>query len=76
MATIKFKHIMDKDYREAHLDSVFIEALGLSEGCSCEAEEFDIDLLKLIKKNPHFLKSITDEYKYKVLEAHDYTVKS
>lgn len=76
MATIKVKHIMDMDYIEAPLDAVFIEALTLSEGCSCEAEEFDSDLLNLIKKNPTFLNSITDEYKYKVLEAHDYTIKS
>lgn len=75
MTIIKFKHIMDDDYREDSLDVAFIEALSLSDGCSCEAEELDTDLLNLIKKNPIFLNSISDEFKYATLKTHDYKVK-
>ena len=71
---IKIKHVMDENFKEVTLDSAFLEALALSEGCSCEAEKRDNNLLELLNKHPEFINNIKEEYKYSVLKAYDFAI--
>lgn len=73
---MKIKHIMDEKSVEMTLNEAFLEALSLAEGCSCEVEEHDNELLELLKKNPGFIDNIKDSYKYDVLTAYGYEVKA
>lgn len=73
---MKIKHIMDDKTVEMTLNEAFLEALSIAEGCTCEAEEKDNNLLELLKKNPGFIDNIKDEYKYHVLTAYGYEVKA
>lgn len=74
MLFVKVKHICDNEYRTMKLNDVFVEALELSEGQSCDAEIFDSKLLDLIKLNPSFINHIDDSYKLEIIKAYDYEV--
>lgn len=72
MKVIRLKHDMDKEHRVVNLDDAFKEALSLSEGCSCEQEEFESELLKFLNKYDDFTNKIKDDYKEDVLKSWDY----
>lgn len=72
MKIVRLKHDMDKKHRIVNLDDAFKEALSLSEGCSCEQEELEYELLNFLNKYDEFTSKIKDDYKEDVLKSWDY----
>ena len=68
MKKIRLTHSMDSEYRVVSLDEAFKEVLSLSNGCSCEREEFEEELLSFSSLIPQ----IKDSCKENILKVWDY----
>lgn len=72
MKLIRLKHSMDNEYRVLSLNEAFMEALSLSEGCSCEQEVFETELRNFLNNHMEFLDKIKDDYKEDVIKGWEY----
>ena len=72
MKLVRLKHCMDAKHRVVSLDDAFKEALSLSNGCSCEKEEFETELLSFLNKHEDLIHQIKDSYKENILKSWDY----
>lgn len=74
MRRFKLIHETDREASVRTLDEAFLEALALADGCACEAEEFDHQLLQMIQDQPNWVDAFKDDYKLDIIQAYGFTI--
>ena len=74
MRRFKLIHETDREASVRTLDEAFLEALALADGCACEADIFDYQLLQMIQDQPNWIDAFKDDYKLEIIEAYGFTI--
>ena len=74
MRQFKLMHETENQPIVRTLDDAFLEALALAENGSCEAAEFDTQMLQMIQAEPNWLDAFKDDYKLDLIQAYGFEI--
>ena len=74
MRRFKLMHETENQAIVRTLDEAFLEALALADNGSCEAAEFDAQMLQMIQDEPNWLNAFKDEYKLDLIQAYGFKI--